>query len=333
MKLTALMAARNEDWIIGLSARVALMWCDALVVLNHASTDQTAAILSDIAAEHDGRVTILDEPNPAWNEMNHRQRMLDAARAGRATHIAYVDADEVLTGNLLPAIRDQIASLPPGSYLQCALPCIWPSLDVQRDDASPFGRAMTMLAFCDRAGITWKPKADGYQFHGREPHGVRVGARFSRSSGGVMHLQFAARKRLIAKHALYKMQETVRWPGRRTAKQIDDLYNLAPSEAGAIFAPVPDVWWVPYAHLMHFLDTEAEPWQAGECNRLWREHGPAKFAGLNLFGVIQENQMEEPKTEEKREPLTPENAQAWLESLEARGVMVERDVPEIEVLT
>ena len=192
---------------------------------------------------------------------------------------------------------------------------------------------MTMLAFCDRAGVSWKPKADGYQFHGREPQNVRVGARFSRSSGGVMHLQFAARQRLIAKHALYKMQETVRWPGRRTAKQIDDLYNLAPSEAGAVFAPVPESWWAPYAYLMQFIDTDAAPWQASECLRLWREYGPEKFLGLNLFGVIEEAQMEETRVEERREPLTQENAQAWIESLELRGVDVERDVPEVEVLT
>ena len=41
MKLICLMPARNEDWIIGLSARAALMWCDELIVMDHASTDRT----------------------------------------------------------------------------------------------------------------------------------------------------------------------------------------------------------------------------------------------------------------------------------------------------
>lgn len=328
MKLTALMAARNEDWIIGLSARVALMWNDSLVVLNHASTDRTAEILNQVAAEREGRVTILNESDPAWMEMDHRQRMLNVAREQGATHVSYVDADEVLTGNLLDEIREHIESLPPCRFLQVALPCVWPGLAQYRDDASPFGRAMTMLAFADHPSLAWKAKQDGYQFHGREPAGVRQGARFTRSSGGVMHLQFASRRRLLAKHALYKMQEVIRWPGRKPAAEIDALYSLAPSEEGAHFANVPPGWWSPYTHLLQYLDADEAPWQEAECLRLWRAHGPETFVGLNLFGVIERSEMEEQTA--GREPLTGENARRWVDALIQRGVEVDEDVPEIE---
>jgi hypothetical protein len=40
MKLIGLMPVRGEDWILGLSARAALMWCDELVILLHSCTDR-----------------------------------------------------------------------------------------------------------------------------------------------------------------------------------------------------------------------------------------------------------------------------------------------------
>jgi len=87
------MAARNEDWILGMTARAALMWLDELVILDHASTDDTVGIIAKVAHDHPKRVCYLHERDPVWEEMRHRQRMLDAAREHGATHICYIDAD------------------------------------------------------------------------------------------------------------------------------------------------------------------------------------------------------------------------------------------------
>src|ERR1700679_1270037 len=102
MKLVACMLARNGDWVIGLSARVALMWCDELVVVDHASTDRTRQILIEVRDEHGfpDRVHYLSDCQPRWDEMNQRQEMLEVAREHGATHCAIVDADEILTGNV-----------------------------------------------------------------------------------------------------------------------------------------------------------------------------------------------------------------------------------------
>jgi glycosyltransferase involved in cell wall biosynthesis len=51
MKIVTIMPVRNEAWCLGLTARAALMWCDELVILDHASTDRTAEIASEIAGE------------------------------------------------------------------------------------------------------------------------------------------------------------------------------------------------------------------------------------------------------------------------------------------
>ena len=95
------MPARNEAWCIGLSARVALLWCDELVILNHASTDETVDIVAELQREHPSRVHLISVPVDTWTEMEHRQMLLDRARMAGATHIAIVDADEILTGDLL----------------------------------------------------------------------------------------------------------------------------------------------------------------------------------------------------------------------------------------
>src|SRR5580704_9704047 len=100
MNLIAVMPARNEAWVVGCSLRIALLWCDEVIVLDHASTDRTAEIVAEIAEQNPGRVHVISESCADWPEMSHRQRLLETARQQKATHVAIVDADEVLTGNL-----------------------------------------------------------------------------------------------------------------------------------------------------------------------------------------------------------------------------------------
>ena len=139
MNLIALMPACNEAWILGLSLRVALRWCDSVVVLNHASTDCTAGILDAISDEHPNRVAILNVEDPTWNEMLHRQAMLDVARRLGATHCAIVDADEVLTSNLVGLIKIQLEQLAPGGFLQVPMRNMWRAHDWTREDPFDLG--------------------------------------------------------------------------------------------------------------------------------------------------------------------------------------------------
>jgi hypothetical protein len=102
MKLIGLMPVRNEDWCLGLSLRVALLWCDEVVVLLHACTDRSANIVAAIQSENPGRIVVRTHRHECWTEMAHRQQMLEIARGADATHIAMIDADEILSGNLIP---------------------------------------------------------------------------------------------------------------------------------------------------------------------------------------------------------------------------------------
>lgn len=297
MKLIATMPVRNEAWCLGLSLRVALLWCDEVVVLNHASTDRTVEIIAEVAHEEPGRVHLVSMPDGVWTEMQHRQCLLDLARIKKATHIAIVDADEILTGNLLGDIPGghccvkgmadalSILQLPlynlRGSLTRYHLNGIW-------------GNRVVSVAFRDDERLFWA----GDNFHHREPMGGGAKQAFrpiAQGAGGVMHLWGVSEKRLRAKHALYKLTERIRWP-EKPVEQINREYGWAiHGERGHSsygtpetwkFSDVPVEWWAPYAHLMKYLDIDAPDWQTGECIRLIKQHGPAMFKGLDLFGVV-----------------------------------------------
>lgn len=292
MKLIATIPCRNEGWIIGLSARVALQWCDEIVLLNHASTDQSVDIIADLQASEPFRVHVISVPETQWSEMQHRQMMLDLARTKGATHIAIVDADEVLTGNLLNStqLRERIAWTSgminlPGYNLRCSLnryhlTGIW-------------GNRWFSTAFCDYPRLYWSSQnRDGYDHHHREPMGLTLQAHkaIAQGDGGVMHLWGVSDRRLRAKHALYKVIERLRWPDK-SVQSIDEMYSwwktgIKSDEPHTWkFADVPAEWWTPYADLMKYLDIDAEPWQEAEVKRLIDKHGGSTFAGLDLFGV------------------------------------------------
>lgn len=287
MKLVAIMPARNEDWVLGLSLRALLMWVDEVVVLNHCSTDDTQQIIEDVANESGGKVTSLYEGYPVWEEMRHRQLLLEAARNREATHIAILDADEIVTGHCLSHMRGWVEKLAPGTVLRGPMRHCHRGLWQFRRDGSVWCRGgyYVSIAFADAPALKWQARK-GYDHHSREPEGARLGGRITDEHPAVMHLQFAHWRRLRAKHALYKMTERVRWPNKSVGS-IDQLYSMALDETRLGTHPVPPAWWEPYKHLMKHLriDQSEMQWQERECARLMSEHGPDTFKGLNLFGV------------------------------------------------
>lgn len=291
MKLVGLMPVRNESWVLGLSARAALLWLDHLVILDHASSDSTAAILSELQAEYPGRLHFFSIAGE-WNEMDHRQSLLTFARHAPymgASHIAIIDADEILTGNLLGTIRNHIASIPQNFMLQ--LPGYNLRGGISKYHSSgTWGRRWFSAAFPDTPKANWS--GDG--FHHREPYGVmwKSYRPLEQPDGGIMHLWGASERRLVAKHALYKVTETLRWPEKQR-ESIELEYSMAikgrphmnEHAAQWKYQDVPEAWWEPYKPLLKYLDIDQEPWQERHTRALLAEHGRERFSGLDLFGV------------------------------------------------
>jgi hypothetical protein len=266
-----------------LSLRVALLWCDHVILLDHAS-DPPIDVEFDIGE----RVTILRDDSPGWDEMRHRQRMLAAAREHGATHIAITDCDEILTADSLPFIRSEIESLTP---IVATNVMLYPRLYNMRGTPTRYhlngiwGNRSLALAFKDTPAAHWS----GDMFHHREPHGVSW--MHGRSTCRVMHLWGVTERRLIARHQLYKLSERSRWPNK-PVPEIDAQYNLAirprVGEAPWTFAEAPVEWWDKYRPLMdRYLDLDRAPWQEQRVREILSER-PGLAAGLDLFGLGRE---------------------------------------------
>jgi hypothetical protein len=224
--------------------------------------------------------------------MAHRQHLLEFARAKKATHIALVDADEVLTGNLKldgnfkeDWKRNEWMLSLPGYNLRAGIRSyhangIW-------------GNRWFSVAFKDDPRLHW----GGDRFHAREPRGIAFQQYrpINQGAGGVMHLWGASERRLVSKHAHYKMVERIRWP-EKSVQEINTMYSWAihgdrdqPSygtPATWQFKDVPETWWAGYENLLQYLDLHATSWQERECQRLVMLYGKKLFEGLDLFGVV-----------------------------------------------
>ena len=316
MKLIANMPVRNAAWVLGVSARVALLWCDALVILLHACTDRSAEIAAEVDREHPGRVRILTEDNPKWLEMDYRQRALEHSRTMGASHVAIVDADEILSGNLLGTIRSRVEAAGPRCIVQAPIFNLRDGIDRFHANGI-WGNRYVSLAFGDAPRVGWS----GDRWHHREPEGAStIGPPWLRhSDGGVMHLWGSSLRRLKAHHAHYKVSERLRWPAK-PIHEIDATYSLAihgwPGGRASTweFSPVPESWWSAYAGLRKHLDIDSPPWEEEEVRLLLRQH-PGVERGLDLFGVDVPNPLKEMPG--RLGQLSPEANAAWADIEEA----------------
>ena len=290
-KVVALTATRNEDWVLGLSLRVSLSYCDAVVITDNRSTDRTTQIIHEAQAEFpDRQISIRRTDDEEWMELDIRQEMLDRGRQLGGSHFVIVDADEVPTGNLFPDLRE--LALKPARGRIASLPMIatYHAPNVFRWDG-PWGETDQIpWAFCDSPALRRKVPA-AYQLHHRAPYkAVNHGLMFAdKNCGGLFHLQFVNKARLQSKAVWYKMFETLRYPGRRSPADLNQIYDWTLREDGdtQIYA-VPDSWWAPYREkgwLQHFTP-DAVSWQHHEVRKLAAEHGLEIFSGLNLHGIV-----------------------------------------------
>jgi hypothetical protein len=266
------------------------MWCDKIVVLLHACTDKSAAIVQQVVAEYPSRLLVLYETMPLWEEMRHRQRMLEAAR-GFGTHIAMIDADEILTANLIGRIRVYADELPEGTMLQLPWICLSDTFSFYSSGMWAYQQASVL--FKDAPECHWQAR-NGYDFHHRQPMGKQWlipasygGRNLSLRTEGLMHLQFLGKRRLFAKQFLYQLTERLRWPDREPIAQMAAKYSRTVDEAlNAQQSSTPAAWWAGYGNLVfEHLHVDAEPWQEQECKRIIADN-PGIEQGLNDFGMM-----------------------------------------------
>lgn len=258
MKIIGTMIARNEAWVLPASIPAALQWCDEVWLLMHTSsihekTDDTILLGEQFSHDYAGRFHFDIVTTPEWDEALIRGIALAKAREREATHIAIIDADEVLTAPSMGNIKTAAGCLAPGDLLRLPWIHCWRSLDQYRCDDSPFGRARVPFLFAAAPHLSYSPDKDGYQLHKRFPRGVHVMETWEHDAGlGVLHMQHARWERVVAKQLLYAETERRRW-GKVRAN-----YRDAVDETGLITRPIPAEWWPVDRSL---VDLKAEAWQ------------------------------------------------------------------------
>lgn len=209
-----------------------------------------------------------------------------------ATHIAMLDADEIISGNLLSKIRGIAADLAPGHCLSVPMICVWRGLDQYRSDSNTvFHRAKTPVLFADHPSLDWAPRPDGYELHGRVPIGTRAihTPYVKPSHGGVLHMQWASWDRLIWKQRWYVLRERSFYGQRDTAQVINERYQRSVDESGMQLSPIPEGWWAPYMKWRDRISLDGDRWHKAECFRLAQQIGLGGMKGLNLFGLKAED--------------------------------------------
>lgn len=283
MKLIGLMLARNEEWVIHASLEAALRWCDGIALMLDRCVDPNAHALT-LRNGHKPFIVSHAPESGVWDEMTLRQMNLEDGRQLGGTHFAIIDADEILTHNRLGLVRDEFRCLEYSDTLEVPMIPVWDDLDHHLIKDPTWSTAWLTLGFKDAPHMTWKPAADGYQHHNRPPYGhgqrVRVGRP---DTGGVMHLQFANKRRLLAKHVLYRMVDHLRWPGRESVEELNFKYDQALRPRGEL-AAVPAEWWGNYRRTD--IDLTDVPYQEVEIRRLLDAHGQRSFEGLDLKGFV-----------------------------------------------
>lgn len=277
--IVALMPVRDAGWCLRYTLPALLEWVDAACLLLHCCADETEAI----AREAGSRVFLGEVSEPDWPEAEHRQRLLEMGRSIGGTHFATVDSDEVLSANLVPGARGRVLALMPGQVLSAPWINLWRS---RGEYAANLDATSAPVAFRDRADLCYR--VDGYQLHGRVP--PQAGFRRRPCSpdelagGGLLHLQKLSWRRAVARQARYKALEMARWPEHRGG--IDGVNARFDRSLGlnrrVRLVEAPSEWW---AHGLDpaLIDEDREPWEAIDCARLAREHGP--WPGLDLYGV------------------------------------------------
>lgn len=293
MRLVATTACRNEDWVLGLSARAHLMWADHLVIGLHECTDASPEIADQIKIENPGRVSVIDLAPGRYNENIHREQMLEEARKHGATHLGVIDADELITGNMIGAIRRVVEETP--GHCRLHIPGANMRTMTHMHKGGLWGTAFPLFSLRVTPELTWVDGGDHPIHTSRGPR-TELQPWFpipKHSDGGMFHLQFVDDRRLKAKHAMYKCMDTIFWPHLKTTEQIDRQYNIAPYDSEVPLdnpqfnlTEVPYDWWEPYKDLMQNLKLGKEPWQEQQVRDWVAEYGKRKFEGLYLFGIV-----------------------------------------------
>ena len=267
-QLVCLTPVRNEAWILERFLRAASTWADAIIVVDHDSTDGSAEI-----AERFPKVHLTRYPHATYDDAVRRAMLVNLARSvvtGPRVLIA-LDADEFVASDAWDhqEMRDFLTASP-GTVGRMRWINVLPE-----EPRAWIPPASTDFMFVD----------DGSEFHGSAMHGPRLPGGHTMELHGpkVIHLQYTDWERMRSKQRWYQAQERIEHPRKRPIQIYRQYHHMdaIPSSERHI---LDEAWLVGYAdlNLLAVDPQNAYPTDARVLD-LVEDHGAALFRRVELW--------------------------------------------------
>jgi FkbM family methyltransferase len=283
-KIVGLVAARNEENIIGQCLRLLSQFTDAIVYLDDCSTDSSVAVVQSLAEQC--RVErIITKDRWLRDEPGDRNKMLQAGREIGGTHFIVLDADEAFTSNFLlnHSLRNQILSLQPGDTLKFNWISLWKSTRQYRYDNSVWTDNYKPFVFCDDGQCSYSSE---FIHTPRTPQDLA--GRILKIEGykyGVLHFQFFNWRNLLLKQAWYRCLEHIREP-QKSIVEINKRYAPSKDETNIQLRKANEDWYRYYPDLNAGVFDKEDNWRAEQICGWLKEYGADFFKNLDIWDII-----------------------------------------------
>ncbi len=266
--LVVLTPVRNEGWILdrflGVTSRIA----DRIILADQGSTDETRAIASRFPT-----VTVIDNPNPAYDEAARQHLLVNAARSlvpGPRILLA-LDADEIVAADGPGTVGWQtMMGAAPGTVLEFERIDLHLTTDrcLRHDEWRPFG-------YVD----------DGAEHQGRSLHSARIPlpadqTRIRLSGIKLLHYAGTRTTALAARLRWYSVLENTMGTCPPVFKRrLRYLNYLVPPGSTRLEPSNPDWFraWEAAGIDMHSISDAPYHWYDVEVLRLFRTHGTRRY--------------------------------------------------------
>lgn len=279
-KIVGLVPMRNEELLIADCLRALAMVTDAIVVLDDASEDSSMAIVKSLQKEcnieriHEKKIWYRDEPGD-------RNIMLKLGREIGGTHFVVIDADEMLTANLVKNnyLRNLILDLVPGDKMNMHWIRLWKKIDQFRTDG-----LLKEVIFCDDGKSSYQ---SGFIHTSRIPNNLIDGKNLYIKpyfTYGLLHYQAVNWRNMEIRRAWYRCIIRVRKP-EYTDAQVNASCACHEDENNITLAQCPAEWFDGYSFFNPAVYEANDIWREKQVITWLKTYGKGFFKGLDMWHI------------------------------------------------
>lgn len=279
MKTIALLAVKNEEWILPTYISAMKDLADIIIAIDDGSTDNSRKILEDAGAKVYANSDVVSIGY--FNEFLVREKLIELGRQHGGTHFICLDADEAFTSNLRSELKDIMRQMIPGQKIHAPWISLWKSNhEYRNDEKGAFHTSLKDFVFCDDKvshhpyayiGVSRCPKPE------KEPPGINLPF----EKGGVLHFQFTNWKNNELKQAWYRCAELIN--GKRSARRINVTYSHLFDTDKAKIYPTPKEWTVGLT--LPTIDYATKTWHLEEIIKSFDKLGITFFEPLQIWHI------------------------------------------------